>query len=162
MGIRVGGRHHGVVASSPFALLERTVPRRIVFGVLLVAAVGAMVAVATDGGPSTRVASDRDPAIEALVPAPDADVLRQSQVGIDLVEGYRATLTVNGTPIPPDQIVGSADASSQPSLGLFLFAPGEGQVLESLEPGLNCVSAEFWRASDPNRTSIHSWCFSAA
>lgn len=150
------------VASSPFALLERTVPRRIVFGVLFLAAVGAMVAVAVDGGSSTRAASDRDPAIEALIPTPDADVLRQSQVGIDLVEGYRADLTVNGTPIPPDQIVGSGDAASQPSLGLYLFAPGEGQAVESLRPGLNCVSAEFWRATEPNRRSVHSWCFSAA
>lgn len=162
MGVGPAERHHGPVPASPFAVLDRTVPRRIIFGLLLLAAFGAMAYVAIDPGPTTRTASDRDPAIEALIPTANADVLRQSEVGIDLAEGYRASLTINDVPIPPDQIIGSADASSPPSLARYVFAPGDGKAVETLRAGLNCVTAEFWLATDPNDTSVYNWCFSAA
>lgn len=148
------------MASSPFAVLERTVPRRIIFGLLLLGATAAMVAVAVDSNRSTRVAPDRDPAIEGLIPGSGADVLRQSEVGVDMADGYVATLTVNGTPIPDDQITGGG--AGIPSLGRFAFTPGPDKVLESLRAGRNCVTVEFWKAQDPNQTSVYTWCFEAA
>ncbi|QGG94629.1 hypothetical protein [Actinomarinicola tropica] len=148
------------MASSPFAVLDRTIPRRIIFGLLLLGATAAMVAVSIDSTRSTRAAPDRDPAIEALIPTSGADVLRQSEVGVDLADGYAATLAVNGTPIPDDQITGGG--AGIPSLGRYVFAPGPDKVLESLRSGTNCVTVEFWKARTPNETAVYSWCFEAA
>lgn len=147
---------------SPFAILDRTVPRRIIFGLLLAAAVGAMVWVATKPGPSTLATTADDPAIEALIPGDGAVAPRQSEVGIDLVEGYRATLTINDVVIPPDQIEGSGPSGAIPALNRYAFVPGPGKAIESLHTGLNCVTAEFWLATTPNETRVQNWCFQAA
>src|SRR5690606_24388415 len=133
-----------------------------IFGLLLVAAVGAMIWVAADPGPSTRATTADDPAIEALVPVDGAVTPRQSEVGIDLVEGYRATLTINDVVIPPDQIEGTTGAGDVPTLNRFVFVPGDGKAIETLYSGLNCVTAEFWLATTPNETRIQNWCFTAS
>ena len=43
----------------------------------------------TDNG-STDIRVEGNPAIEALFPEPDAEVLRQTSIGIDLIAGYEA------------------------------------------------------------------------
>ena len=150
------------MTSSPFAVLERDLPRRIIFGLLLVLAVAGIVAVSQNGGGGDAT-EDRSSAIEALIPSPGSDVLRQSEVGIDLVEGYRAMLTVNGVQIPDDQIVGVPSGDRQPALARYVFSPGAGKVVESWDAGRNCVTAVFWSAAEgPERGTTHTWCFSAA
>ena len=59
-------------------------------------------ALSSQGSSDIRV--EGNPIIESLLPEPDSEVLRQSFVGIDLISGYEAELTINGVPIPPDEI----------------------------------------------------------
>jgi hypothetical protein len=90
-----------------------------------------------------------------LQPAPGANVLRQSEIGIDLQPGWEATLQIDGVEIPASQqriVV----AENQ-----VFFTPGEGRVIERLESGRRCVTAIFWesrlgRGVDDGR---HTWCF---
>ena len=74
-------------------------PALVTLGIILV--IFALVLSTQDSG-DIRV--EGNPAIEALIPEADSEVLRQSAVGIDLTSGYDAQLTINGIPIPPDKI----------------------------------------------------------
>jgi hypothetical protein len=153
----------GGVASSPFALLERDTPRRILFGVLLIAAVAGMWIASQDSRSSDQGGPTSDAAIEAIFPTDGSDVLRQSEVGIDLVEGYRASLTANGIAIPANQITGVDANDSQPSLARYAFSPGDGKAIETWRTGQNCVTATYWPADSGRGLSTdYSWCFNAA
>ncbi len=95
-------------------------------------------ALSTQGSEDIRV--EGNPIIESLTPEPDTEVLRQSLVGIDLISGYEAELTINGIPIPPDQInilrdVDNPRESAESSgsfgstLNRFLYQPLEGRAV---------------------------------
>lgn len=163
MGLARRVHHHVGVASSPFAVLERDTPRRILFGVLLLAVAAGLWLASQDSRPSDQEGPTRDSAIEAVFPTDGSDVLRQSEVGVDLVEGYRASLTANGVAIPGDQITGVDANDSQPSLARYAFSPGDGKVIETWRTGQNCVTATYWPAdSGRGLSTSYSWCFEAA
>jgi hypothetical protein len=152
----------GFVASSPFAILERDTPRRIIFGLLLVGAAVLLFWVTQDTRPTGKDGPTRDPSIEAVFPTDGSDVLRQSEAGIDLVEGYRASLSANGTAIPGDQITG-IDSDGNPSLARYSFAPSAGKVIETWRTGQNCMTATYWPAdAGPGQSTTYSWCWTAA
>ena len=65
---------------------------------------GVILGFALSSQDSGDIRVEGNPIIESLLPEPGSEVLRQSFVGIDLIAGYEAELTINGTPIPPDQI----------------------------------------------------------
>lgn len=154
--------HHGPVALSPFAILERDAPRRAIFGLLLVAVVAGMWFVTQQGG-SDGGGPTRDRAIEAIFPADGSTVLRQAEVGIDLVEGYRASLSANGVAIPEDEITGIPEGDHQPALARYAFSPAEGKVIETWQTGRNCVTATYWpAASGRGLSTTYTWCFTAA
>ena len=121
---------------------------------------------------SEDVRVEGSPIIEALIPKADSEVLRQSAVGIDLISGYEAELTINGIPIPPDQInvlrdeenpreSANSGGSFSSTLNRFLFQPLDGRAVPELLGGKNCVIAEFWPISDPSATKKIEWCFTA-
>lgn len=122
---------------------------------------------------SAPLAITGNPAIEALIPAPDSEVLRQSQVGIDLAPGYDAELTINGTFIPIDEVnvlrdVENPDVSSgipgsfDTTLSRFLYQPLEGRAVPELRGDENCVEVRFWPLSDPTDIEEVGWCFTVA
>jgi hypothetical protein len=92
--------------------------------------------------------------VERVIPADDAKMLQQAPVGIDLAPGYDGTLTVNGIPIPDDQL------TRTPQLNLIEFQPGPDKEIEQFPAGENCVVATFWRSeTGPTQSSGVSWCF---
>ena len=92
--------------------------------------------------------------IEQLEPAPDNKVLQQSTVGIDLAPGYEASLTLNGTPLPDDEL------TVVPQLSQYRYTPGAGKTFETLPTGNNCIVATYWQtALGPTQSSTRSWCF---
>jgi hypothetical protein len=94
-------------------------------------------------------------AIERLIPAPDSKILQQDQIGIDLAPGYEASLAVNGTPLPTDQVL------IVPPLNQVFYQPGPGKIIEFWPAGRNCIVATFWRSeTGPNQSSSRAWCFS--
>lgn len=93
--------------------------------------------------------------IERLIPAPDSKILQQDQIGIDLAPGYEASLAVNGTPLPTDQLL------IVPALNQVFYQPGPGKIIEFWPAGRNCIVATFWRSeTGPNQSSSRAWCFS--
>ncbi len=122
--------------------------------VLAVVVAVAVVALLSVSGERTTV----DPgAVERLMPAHNSRVLQQEAVGIDLAPGYDASLTLNGTPIPADQL----DRTT--GLNIVMFQPGPGKVIEHLPPGQSCVLATYWRLdTGPRESSARTWCFSAS
>ncbi len=66
--------------------------------------------------------------MEHLVPRNGAEVLRQSELGIDLAPGYEGTLVVNGVEMPTAQL------RLVPEQNQVFFTPGEGKVIDEL-PG---------------------------
>ena len=127
-------------------------------------------ALSSQGSSDIRV--EGNPIIESLLPEPDSEVLRQSFVGIDLISGYEAALTINGVPIPPDEInvlrdLGNTRESAETSgsfgstLNRFLYQPLEGRSVPELLGDRNCVSAVYWPLSDPEKRQRIDWCFTA-
>lgn len=157
------------LSSSQRRAIERGVP-----WVLVVAGVALFVigfAITNTGEPDQAIVTS-NPAVEELIPAPGSEVLRQSQVGIDLVAGYTAQLYINGTPIPIDQVnvlrdvddpQVSADqaAAFDSTLNRFLYQPLAGRAVPELVGEENCAVAEFWPLADPEAVQRVEWCFEA-
>ena len=92
--------------------------------------------------------------IERLIPSPGAKILQQDLIGIDLAPGYEGELTLNGIPLPLDQV------TWVPELNQITFRAGPGKAIEQLEPGQNCMVATYWQSAyGPSESSLHSWCF---
>jgi hypothetical protein len=97
-------------------------------------------------------------------------VIRQVEVGIDLVSGYEAELTINGIAIPQDQLNILRDidnpresAASQGTFGTtlnrFTYQPLEGRVIPELLGDRHCVVAVYWPLAEPGDRQSVEWCF---
>lgn len=112
--------------------------RRLVPGALAVVALGLFVYAFTLGRGTTDIVVTGD-AVEQLVPARGAQVLRQTEVGIDLAPEWTALLVINGVEIPEDQLR-RVDAQNQ-----VFFTAGPGKEIEELPAGTVQVTAVIWR-----------------
>ncbi len=112
--------------------------RRLVPGALAVFALGLFVYAFTLGRGTTDIVVTGD-AVEQLVPARGAQVLRQTEVGIDLAPEWTALLVINGIEIPEDQLR-RVDAQNQ-----VFFTAGPGREIEELPAGTVQVTALIWR-----------------
>lgn len=138
---------------------ERELLRRLIITVVIL---GALIGLfftgraATTGLDST---SDALPAqVDRLIPASGAQVLRQSQVGIDVADGYDAYLIINGVNV---RDVGDGLIRDL-GTGLILLQPGPGKAVETLNEGKNCVVAMVWdKLKNPSSAVPVSWCFDA-
>lgn len=135
--------------------------QRMIVSMLLACGIGMLILAATNGGNSGQdITVTQNPAIDALIPARESEILRGDRFGIDLAEGYKAALQIETSDrrtiaIPSDQL----DPNFQNNLGVFSFRPGEGQVLEVLPPQSNCVTATYWPLTDPSDAKTIFWCF---
>ena len=100
-----------------------------------------------------------DPAVEELRPAADAEsVPVQSSVTIDLEDRpqYTISLRINGIRIPESEVLFS------PPLNRLNYIVGEGQTVEELRSGRNCVQAEFYSITEGlGGARTVNWCFEA-
>jgi len=135
--------------------------QRIIVSALIAFGISMFVLAAVSGGGNADdISVTQNPAIDALIPAREAEILRGDQVGIDLAEGYQAALQIETSDdrtiqIPSNQL----DDNLQDNLGIFTFRPGEGKVLNVLPPQSNCVTATYWPVTDPNLSQTIRWCF---
>ena len=117
--------------------------RRVVLSLLLVAGFG-MFWLAGHNGLSGEVPPlATDSAVEELIPGDGSpNVLRQSEIGVDLAPGWVASLAVNGRDIPDDELRVNGP------LNQYFFTPGEGKAVEKLNAGPVIVVAKIWRPVD--------------
>jgi hypothetical protein len=110
-----------------------------------------------------------DPAVERVIPAPGALVLRQSQVGADLAAGYRGVLIIDGNELPTDDIQPAGATSNagpitgaqfDPALNTVLYLPRPGAVLPEFAPGEHHITVVYWRMDETrDQARQFDWTF---
>ena len=146
-----GGRRDGDDRRVPWAL-RRGVSVAITSGALIAAAAVVLAVWLTRGSDTV---SSYPVGLQGVVPAPDAQVPRQTSVGARLESGWEPTLTIDGVPIPSSQL----DAGTT-QLGEYFFSPGEGKVIERLRSGRICAvvrAAPVTALEAPDL--VYEWCF---
>lgn len=132
--------------------------RRVITAALLLAALVGFVYAFTLGRGTTDIVPTGD-AVERLVPPQGSQVLRQSEIGIDLAPEWTGVLQVNGLEIPEDQL------RRVPAQNQVFFTPGPGQEIEELPAGQVNVVALIWRpVAGETREDADTvrWSFSVA
>jgi hypothetical protein len=160
-----GSNGHGTAAAKP-SLLERPAARRTIIGVLLAAAAALMVVIVLQGVTGNNgVGSTRPASVDRLIPQSGTQVLRQSQVGVDLASGYDAYLIINGVEIRNRATQDHPDGLNKvltPDGYTITYTPGPGRRVKSLEPDLNRITAMVWRQADgPSNAVPTFWTFTA-
>ncbi|MBX3312912.1 MAG: hypothetical protein KF906_01215 [Actinobacteria bacterium] len=110
--------------------------------------------------------------VVAQSPLPDAQAPSQTQVGVDLAEGFDGRLTIAGTPIPEDQLDGARDPATLTEEQLrkygirpnnrnhLYFTPGPDKVLEEIPKGEVTVIVTYFRDRQPDvDAGTYSWTF---
>lgn len=105
-------------------------------------------------------------------PLPDAQAPSQTQVGVQLKEGFDGVLAINGTPIPEEQLDGARDPSTMTpaqleQLGIrpnnrnrLFFTPGPDKVFESIPKGKVSVMVNYYRDRQPGvDAGTFTWSF---
>lgn len=117
--------------------------------------------VTVSGTPGETV-SDSD-GVEIRIPAEGSEILAQQPFGIDLEPGWTAELVLlpsNGPaiPIPEDEMTITSEINQ------FLYFPMQGNTIERLPGGTNCVRATIWNRVRGRAASerVESWCFGVA
>ena len=133
--------------------------QRLIVSVLLGGGIGLLILAAlAGGGDRTDITVAGNPAIDALIPERESDILRRDRVGIDLADGYAAALTIEAAglsiEVPADQL----DPALQ-SLGQYTYKPEDGKVLPFFPPQSNCVVATYWPVDDRDDVQSIRWCF---
>ncbi len=127
-------------------------------------------------GLSGRDATNLPAAIEQISPGQGERVLRQSQVIVDFIEGYTATLTIDGIELPTtrlDEVVANGKqvapgaqinlpptAIFDPGNYIISYLPQKGAPIAELAQGQHTGSVRFWLVKDgENSSRTYSWTF---
>ena len=136
-------------------VLENPLIRK--FGVPLLALLGVLVAILMVLVRDNTTPPAVDQVVEELIPNQGDEVLSQTDVGIDLIDGYTAELTLNGTEIPESQL------RRFEGLNRVTFRPDEGMVINKLRPDQNCATALYWPIAQGRQAAqSFTWCFTAS
>lgn len=129
-----------------------TLPRVVMSVLLALSLAGLYVAFTLhDDSPNPRF---RPAAVRTVSPEPGTLELRQTEIFVELVPAYTATLAVNGIAIPEDQV------KVIEGLNRYSFTPGPDAEVPALPAGANCAEVRFRPvtpgAGEPGR---YRWCF---
>ena len=114
-------------------------------------------------------------AIEDITPRPDdVQVLQQTNVIVDLAQGYEGRLVIDDVALPTirqndlaaadvapgQQVVIPPGVVFEPGNGTLTFTPGGDNPIASFEPGPHTVQVIFWRTIDgEERARSYTWSF---
>jgi hypothetical protein len=119
-------------------------------------------------------ANDLPDAVESITPVRDAvQVPAQTQVIVDLAEGYEGRLTIDDVTFPTmrmEDLTQNPDAGAQveipagvvfePGNDTLTFTPGPGIEIESFDQGIHRVSLVYWdRENGEDNARTFSWIF---
>jgi hypothetical protein len=127
-------------------------------------------------GLTGRDATNLPDAIENISPGQGERVLRQSQVIIDFVDGYEATMFIDGIELPTTRIEELITSGEAPAPGAqFDFAPNaiyepgnftisylpqDGAPIEELKQGEHTGKVKFWLINQgENKARVYTWKF---
>ena len=129
-------------------------------------------------GLTGRDATNLPDAIENISPGQGERVLRQSQIIVDVVEGYEATMFIDGIELPTtrlDELVTSGTAPApgaqidlpptaiyDPGNFTISFTPQQGAPIESFSQGEHTATVTYWKIEDgPTKGRSFKWTFDA-
>jgi hypothetical protein len=108
-------------------------------------------------------------------PAPnDRQVLSQTEISVDLIDGYEAELILDGINIPTTRLEDAAPQEVRPGQqielpktaiydqgnSLIRFEPTEGAAVEKYDVGVHRVTVYFWKIEEGRNTArSFSWSF---
>jgi hypothetical protein len=162
------------VTASPRRPWYRRLDLKLLAASLVIAVGVVLVVFAVSRSVTGDEASDLPDAIESVSPAPDAvQVLQQTQVIVDLAEGYEGRLIIDDLALPTirlDEVV-SADVAPgeqveippgvvfEPGNGTLTFTPDE-STIESFDPGSHTVTVIYWRTIEgEDAARSYTWTF---
>ena len=126
-------------------------PRRLVTTALLLLAVVVSV-VGLQSVKDQRATICSHGVVTSLVPCPGDTDLRQGAIGVVMANGWQASLTVDNTAIPEDEVVVRGQQ--------FLFTPGPGTITGALTPGQHSATVSFYPTTlGPSAAQQFSWSF---
>jgi len=127
------------------------------------------------GGTTGRDALGLPDSIVSVSPAPnDRQVLSQTEISVDLADGYEAVLVLDGIEIPTTRLEDVAGGMPEPGQqldfpptaiydqgnSLIRFEPQEGAPIERYSQGVHDVQVIFWKIEDGRGASrSFSWSF---
>jgi len=112
-----------------------------------------------------------NPAIEQRYPDDGALVLRQSEVGVDMADGFTGELSIDGVALPTERVEAIAGpvavavppilvARFDPSVNTLLFQPQEGAPIEEFEAGEHTIVLTYWPEVEGRQAAKQlSWTF---
>ncbi len=114
-----------------------------------------------------------NPAIEQLYPDDGSLVLRQSEVGVDLADGYTGELAIDGRTLPTERVEPIAVPVASvppilvtrydPGVNTLLYLPQGGAPIEEFEPGEHTVRLTYWPEVEGRQAAkVYSWTFRVA
>lgn len=129
-------------------------------------------------GITGREAQRLPASIEMMTPGPNDQVLQQSQVFVDFVEGYEASLTIDGIELETtrlDELTSSGNALEpgqqveipptaiyDPGNFTISFTPQIGAPIEAFTQGEHEAIVTYWKIEDgPNKARTFKWQFEA-
>lgn len=119
----------------------------IALGLLAVAAIVLGVVFTREGEPVVLPGP-----VEAVSPTPNSRVIRQAAVEVDLAVGYRATIYVDGTPLPDPHFVEAT--------GVYTWNPApDSPVMTEWLPGEHTVRVEYERITGTPDVGSFEWNF---
>ena len=93
----------------------------------------------------------------AVIPQEGDQAPRQGLVGVSLSPGWQPALTIDGVPIPNDQL-----SAGTRQLGEFFFSPGEGLAVVEIRTGEVCAHVIAVPLIDVKVDNIdYRWCWTA-
>lgn len=131
------------------------------------------------GATTGRDAQNLPEEISSISPGPGDEVLRQSQVFVDFVEGYNAVLILDGIELPVtrlDELTDSDGRMPKPGAQVDIpptaiydpgnytisFTPQDGAPIEEFSQGTHTGVVEFWKVTEDRAAArSFSWEFSA-
>ena len=131
-----------------------------------------------NSGATGRDAQRLPDVIERMTPGPGDQVLQQSQIFVDLVDGYNASLTIDGialdttrldelsdngaTPKPGAQVEIPPTAIYDPGNNTIRFLPQEGAPITTLTQGTHTATVTYWKITEgPGKARSFTWEFDA-
>lgn len=79
----------------------------------------------------------------------------QSEISVDLQDGYIGRLIIDGKVIPDDEV------EKVIALGQYTFLPGKGKMIEMFEAGPHTAQILYWEADkpEPSTPENYTWSF---
>lgn len=137
-----------------------------------------LIVMGLSAGSTGRDAQRLPEVIERMSPGPGDQVLQQSQIFVDFIEGYEASLTVDGIELETTRLDELSTDGAQPRPGAQVeipptaiydpgnytisFLPQEGAPITTLTQGTHTATVKFWKVIEgPAKARSFSWEFDA-